>query len=64
MSIVIRQATLSDAAPIWTIRYAVRENTLTTGRHSRATVFHERLGWRRVGVPGNGEARYELPDAG
>jgi GNAT superfamily N-acetyltransferase len=35
---------------------------LTTGQHTRATVFYERLGWRRVGVSSNGEARYELPD--
>jgi GNAT superfamily N-acetyltransferase len=140
MNIVIRQATLSDAAPIWAVRYAVEENTLTpgritdedlrreiedtgrgwvlekdgsirafaignartgnvwalfvhpdaqglgygrrlhevmvawlreqgaptlwlmTGQHTSATVFYERLGWRRVGVPDNGEARYELAD--
>jgi GNAT superfamily N-acetyltransferase len=32
MAIVIRQATMSDAAPIWAVRYAVLENTLTPGR--------------------------------
>jgi GNAT superfamily N-acetyltransferase len=140
MTIVIRQATLSDAAAIWAVRYAVQENTLTpgritdedlrreiedtgrgwvleeddsirafaignavtgnvwalfvhpdaqgqgygrrlhdvmvawlrergaptlwlmTGEQTRATVFYERLGWRRVGASSNGEVRYELPD--
>lgn len=140
MTLVIRQATLSEAAAIWAVRYAVQENTLapgritdedlrreientgrgwvleedgvirafaignaltgnvwalfvhpdaqgrrfghrlhevmvawlreqgaptlwlTTGQHTRATVFYERLGWRRVGVSSTGEARYELPD--
>jgi GNAT superfamily N-acetyltransferase len=142
MTIVIRQATMSDAAAIWAVRYAVHENTLTpgrltdedlrreiedtgrgwvleedgsiqafaignaqtgniwalfvhpdaqgrrhghrlhevmvgwlreqraptlwltTGQHTKATAFYERLGWRRVGVSRDGEARYELPDAG
>jgi GNAT superfamily N-acetyltransferase len=32
MTIMIRQATMSDAEPIWAIRYAVQENTLTPGR--------------------------------
>jgi GNAT superfamily N-acetyltransferase len=140
MTIVIRQATMSDAEPIWAIRYAVQENTLTpgrltdedlrreiedtgrgwvleedgsiqgfaignarsgniwalfvhpraqgrgygqrlhdvmvawlreqgapalwltTGHDTKAVAFYERLGWRRVGVSGDGEARYELPD--
>jgi len=142
MCFVICQATMSDSAPIWAIRYAVRENTLTpgrlndedlrreiedtgrgwvleedgsiqgfaignarsgnvwalfvhpqaqgrghghrlhgvmvgwlrdqgastlwltTGQHTRAAAFYERLGWRRVGVSSDGEARYELPEDG
>jgi hypothetical protein len=35
---------------------------LMTGQNTRATVFYERLGWRRVGVSSNGEARYERAD--
>lgn len=31
---VLRQATMADAAGIWTVRYAVTENTLTPGRIS------------------------------
>ena len=32
MTAVLRQATMADAAPIWAVRYAVRENALTPGR--------------------------------
>jgi GNAT superfamily N-acetyltransferase len=34
VSIVIRLATMADAAQIWAVRYAVNENTLTRGRLS------------------------------
>ncbi len=34
MGVVLRQATMADAEPIWKIRYAVNENTLRPGRIS------------------------------
>lgn len=37
---------------------------LTTGRDTHAAGFYERRGWRLVKVSDNGEALYELPEAG
>lgn len=33
---------------------------LTTGQATKACSFYEKRGWKRVGILGNGEARYEL----
>ena len=53
---------LHEAMVDWLREQSAPTLWLTTGQHTRATVFYERLGWRRVGVSSNGEARYELPD--
>jgi P-type E1-E2 ATPase len=52
----------SVAVAAWLREQGAPTLWLMTGQHTSATVFYERLGWRRVGVSSNGEARYELAD--
>jgi GNAT superfamily N-acetyltransferase len=41
MTATLRQATRADAAGLWRVRYAVRENTLTPGRIGDAELFDQ-----------------------
>jgi GNAT superfamily N-acetyltransferase len=41
VTVTLRRATRADAAGIWRVRYAVRENTLTPGRIGDDELFHQ-----------------------
>ena len=44
----------------WLFRVAPGSIWLTTEPNTRAEHFYAVAGWRRVGVEGNGEVRFEL----
>lgn len=51
---------LHDVAMQWLKEQSAPMAWLTTAQGSRACGFYERRGWVRVGIAGNGDARYEL----
>lgn len=51
---------LHDAMVDWLFRTAPGNIWLTTEPNTRAERFYSAAGWRRIGMDGNGEVRFEL----